>query len=111
MKVERTVVNGAPRHISTNYIERQNLTLRMSQRRMTRFSNGFSKNTKAIARQSLYTWLIRIFCRVHEALRITPAMQLGTADYIWGISELIQAALSEGAQMQVNRALAAFRVI
>jgi len=111
IRVERTAVSGSPRHISTSFIERQNLTLRQSQRRLTRLSNGFSKKYENhCAAIALYATHYN-FCRVHETLRITPAMQLGITDHVWSISELVQAALSHGAQMQVKRALGAFRVI
>jgi IS1 family transposase len=109
--VKRTPVSGNPAHISTSYIERQNLTLRQSQRRLTRLSNGWSKKFEAhCAAIALYATHYN-FCRVHEALRITPAMHLGITDHVWTISELIEAALSQGAQMQVKRAMAAFRII
>ena len=108
--VKRTAVSGEPKHISTSYIERQNLTLRMSQRRMTRMSNGFSKKyDNHCAAIALYATHYN-FCRVHETLRITPAMHLGLTDHVWTISELNEAALSKGAQMRVKRA-AGFRVI
>jgi len=97
--------------IHTSYIERQNLTLRQSQRRLTRLSNGWSKKFEAhCAAIALYATHYN-FCRVHETLRITPAMHLGVTDHVWTISELIEAALSNGAQMQVKRALGSFRVI
>jgi IS1 family transposase len=111
VRVERTPVNLAPKTISTSFIERQNLTLRMSQRRLTRLSNGFSKKYENhCAAVALYATHYN-FCRVHETLRITPAMQLGITDHVWGVSELVQAALSDGAQMQVKRAMANFRVV
>jgi IS1 family transposase len=63
-----------PKHISTSYVERQNLTLRMSQRRFTRLTNGFSKTyLNRCAAIALYVMHYN-FCRVHEALRVTPAM-------------------------------------
>jgi IS1 family transposase len=109
--VNRTAVNGAPRHISTSYIERQNLTLRMSQRRLTRLSNGFSKKYENhCAAIALYATHYN-FCRVHETLRITPAMHLSITDHVWTMSELIEAALSKGAQMQVQKALGQLRII
>jgi IS1 family transposase len=109
--VTRTAVSGTPRRISTSYIERQNLTLRMSQRRLTRLSNGFSKKYENhCAAIALYATHYN-FCRVHETLRITPAMHLGITDHVWTISELIEAALSKGAQMRVKRALSPFSVI
>ena len=85
---------GRPKHISTSYIERQNLTLRMQQRRFTRLTNAFSKkleNHKAAV--ALYVAHYNL-CRVHEALRVTPAMQLGVTDHVWSIWELVEAALN-----------------
>jgi IS1 family transposase len=94
--VKRTTVSGDPRHISTSFIERQNLTLRMTQRRFTRLSNGFSKKYEHhCAAVALYATFYN-FCRVHETLRITPAMHLGITDHVWTVSELVQAALSKG---------------
>ena len=91
VEVQRVV--GNPRNISTSYIERQNLTLRMQQRQFTRLTNGFSKKFEHhVAAIALYAMHYN-FCRVHEALRITPAMQLGVTDHVWSISELIDAAL------------------
>jgi hypothetical protein len=93
VSVHRHDVVGVPRNISTSYIERQNLTLRMQQRRFTRLTNGFSKKFEHhIAAAALYAAHYN-FCRVHETLRITPAMQLGVTDHIWSIGELIDAAL------------------
>ena len=91
--VAKNAVIGAPAHISTSYVERQNLTLRMSQRRFTRLTNGFSKNfVNHCAAVALYVMHYN-FCRVHEALRVTPAMALGITDHIWTIGELVDAAL------------------
>ena len=92
--VERQVVSGFPMYISTSYVERQNLTLRMQQRRFTRLTNGFSKKLENhMAAVALYVAHYN-FCRVHETLRVTPAMQLGVTDHIWTISELVAAALA-----------------
>lgn len=92
--VSKNAVFGTPAHISTSYVERQNLTLRMSQRRFTRLTNGFSKTyLNHCAAVALYVMHYN-FCRVHEALRVTPAMQLGITDHVWTISELVQAALN-----------------
>ena len=86
--VERRAVVGMPLNISTSYIERQNLSLRMASRRFTRLTNGFSKRADYhAAAVGLYVAHYN-FCRVHEALRITPAMALGIADHIWTIGEL-----------------------
>ena len=92
--VEVRRVVGEPRYVSTSYVERQNLTLRMTQKRFARLTNGFSKKlTNHAAAVSLYVSHYNL-CRVHEALRITPAMQLGITDHIWTISELVAAALN-----------------
>lgn len=80
--------------ISTSFIERQNLNLRMSQRRFTRLVNAFSKKLENhVAAVSLYVAHYNL-CRVHEALRVTPAMQLGITDHVWSIGELIDVALA-----------------
>lgn len=111
VKVERLPVKGTPSRISTSFIERQNLTLRMSQRRLTRLSNGFSKKYENhCAAIALYATHYN-FCRVHEALRITPAMHLGVTDHVWNVSELVAAALHGEIQTRVQAAKARFRVI
>jgi hypothetical protein len=93
VSVEVKRVVGNPREISTSYVERQNLTLRMHQRRFTRLTNAFSKKFEHhVAAVALYATHYN-FCRVHETLRITPAMQLGVTDHVWSIGELIDAAL------------------
>lgn len=103
VKVERTPISGDPRHISTSFIERQNLTLRMSQRRLTRLSNGFSKKFENhCAAVALYAAHYN-FCRVHEALRITPAMHLGVTDHVWSVGELVTAALTGEIQEMADR--------
>ncbi len=94
VRVKRQVMSGRPdrRRISTSYVERQNLTLRMQQRRFTRLTNGFSKKLENHrAAVSLYVAHYNL-CRVHEALRITPGMALGVTDHIWTIGELVEAA-------------------
>lgn len=111
VQIVRLPVKGNPATISTSYIERQNLTLRMSQRRLTRLSNGFSKKFENhCAAIALYATHYN-FCRVHEALRITPAMQLGITDHVWTIGELVETALSGEIQTRVSRAKKTFRVV
>ena len=81
--------NPDPKHVSTSYVERQNLTMRMSMRRFTRLTNGFSKKIENhIAAVSLY-FMYYNFCRVHQTLRVTPAMEAGIANHVWGIEELL----------------------
>jgi IS1 family transposase len=78
-----------PENISTSYVERQNLTMRMSMRRFTRLTNGFSKKIEN------HFWAIALhymhynFCRIHKALRVTPAMEAGVADHVWSIAEVV----------------------
>ncbi len=90
--VERKVIQGMPSRISTSYVERSNLTFRMQSRRFTRLTNGFSKKLENhVAAVSLFIAHYNL-CRVHEAHRVTPAMQLGVTDHVWSIAELIEAA-------------------
>jgi IS1 family transposase len=92
--VSREVVSGLPMQISTSYVERQNLSLRMASRRFTRLTNGFSKTLdNHVAAVSLYVGHFNL-CRVHEALRTTPAVALGIADRAWSIGDLLDAALA-----------------
>jgi IS1 family transposase len=91
--VSREVESGVPSYISTSYVERQNLTLRMTQRRFARLTNGFSKKlANHAAAVSLYVAHYNL-CRVHEALRTTPAVALGIADRVWTIGDLVDATL------------------
>lgn len=93
VSVSREVESGMPLYISTSYVERQNLTLRMTQKRFARLTNGFSKKlTHHAAAVSLYVSHYNL-CRVHEALRTTPAVALGIADRVWTIGDLIDAVL------------------
>jgi IS1 family transposase len=79
-----------PEHISTSYIERQNLTMRMSMRRFTRLTNGFSKKIENhVYSVALYTMHYN-FCRVHKTLRVTPAMEAGLTDHVWTIEEMLE---------------------
>lgn len=92
--VSREVANGLPVDISTSYAERQNLTLRMSCRRFTRLTNGFSKKLdQHLAAVALHVAYYN-FCRVHESIRTTPAVALGVADRVWTLGDLLDAALA-----------------
>lgn len=89
-------VTGTPdvESISTSKVERQNLTVRMSQRRFTRLTNAFSKCVANLAHAvALYVAHYNL-CRVHMTLRVTPAMQAGIADHVWSLEELVEAAFS-----------------
>ena len=93
--VSREVVSGEyEQYVSTSYVERQNLSLRMSSRRFTRLSNGFSKKLdNHVAAVALYVAHYNL-CRVHEALRTTPAKAICVADRAWSIAQLVDAALN-----------------
>ena len=92
--VSRDVVSGIPAQISTSYVERSNLTLRMTSKRFARLSNGFSKKLEPhCAALSLYVAHYNL-CRVHESLRSTPAMALGIAERVWTIGDLVDAAIA-----------------
>jgi IS1 family transposase len=85
------VIKGTPdpRHISTSYVERQNLTMRMSMRRFTRLTNGFSKKLQNhIAAINLH-FVYYNFCRIHQTLRVTPAMAAGITHRAWGIMDIV----------------------
>ena len=78
-----------PKHVSTSYVERQNLTMRMSMRRFTRLTNGFSKKIENHIAAIAIHYLHYNFCRIHQTLRITPAMAAGIADHVWDVAELV----------------------
>ena len=82
--------NPDPAHISTSYVERQNLTMRMSMRRFTRLTNAFSKKVENLAAAVSLHFAHYNFCRVHQSLNgQTPAMAAGIADHVWTVDELI----------------------
>lgn len=87
----KTKVKGNPdmAKVSTSYVERQNLTMRMSMRRMTRLTNAFSKKMENQAHAVALHFMHYNFARVHQTLRVTPAMQAGIADHVWTISEMV----------------------
>ena len=78
-----------PKHISTSYVERQNLTMRMSMRRFTRLTNGFSKKIENHAAAVALHYQFYNFARIHQTLRITPAMAAGIADHVWSLEEIV----------------------
>lgn len=81
--------NPNPRHISTSFVERQNLTMRMAMRRFTRLTNGFSKKAQNHQHAVALHFMHYNFCRVHKTLRVTPAMEAGLAQHVWSLEELI----------------------
>ena len=81
--------NPDPKHVSTSFVERQNLTMRMSMRRFTRLTNAFSKKFENHCHSVALYFMYYNFCRVHQTLRVTPAMESGLADHVWSLEELI----------------------
>lgn len=87
---KRHVVMGQPdpAHISTSYSERQNLNMRMSMRRFTRLTNGFSKKVENHAHSVALHFMWYNFGRIHQTLRVTPAMEAGLADKAWSYADV-----------------------
>ncbi len=85
------ILSGSPdpRHISTSYVERQNLNLRMGVRRFTRLTNAFSKKFENHSHMVAIYHAFYNFCRVHQTLRVTPAMEVGLTDHVWSLEELV----------------------
>jgi len=90
--VTSNVISGDPdpKHVSTSYVERQNLTMRMSMRRFTRLTNAFSKKLENHAAMVALYFMYYNFGRVHQTLRVTPAMEAGIADHVWSIEEIVK---------------------
>jgi IS1 family transposase len=84
-------VSGEPKmaRISTSHVERQNLTVRMTQRRFTRLTNAFSKKLENMKASLALHFAWYNFCRVHSSLRVTPAMAAGLSSSVWDISQLV----------------------
>jgi len=100
----KKVVIGAPdpEHISTSFVERQNLTARMSMRRFTRLTNAFSKKIESHAAAIALYYFTYNFIRIHQTLRTTPAMAAGVTDRLWEVSDLV--ALLEASERGLERA-------
>jgi IS1 family transposase len=86
---KRVEGNPDPRHISTSFIERQNLTIRMSIRRFTRLTNAFSKKVENLAAAVALHFMWYNFGRVHQTLRVTPTMEAKVTDHVWSVSEIV----------------------
>jgi IS1 family transposase len=81
--------NPDPDHISTSYMERQNLNFRMQNRRFTRLTNAFSKSDEMLASSFAITCMYHNFVRIHQTLKMTPAMKAGVTDHLWSIEEMV----------------------
>jgi hypothetical protein len=91
MEARKAIISGNPdhSHVSTSYAERQNLTIRMSMRRFTRLTNRFSKKLENHAHALVLYFMYYNFCRIHQTLRVTPAMEAGISDHVWNLDEVI----------------------
>lgn len=89
--IKKTRIEGEPddKHVSTSYVERQNLTMRMHMRRFTRLTNGFSKKIENHAHAVALHFVYYNFCRIHSKLRVTPAMAAGISSRLWELSDIV----------------------
>lgn len=81
--------NPKEKHISTSYVERNNLTMRMSMRRFTRLTNAFSRKVENLEAAISLHFMYYNFARVHTSLRVTPAMEAGISDHVWTLEEIV----------------------
>lgn len=88
--INRETICGDPdsRHISTSLVERQNLTMRMGMRRFTRKTNAFSKKLWNLYCAVALHFMYYNFARIHQTLRVTPAMEAGISDHVWTLGEI-----------------------
>lgn len=88
---KKTRIEGDPdpKHVSTSFAERQNLTMRMHMRRFTRLTNGFSKKVEQHANAVALHFMYYNFVRIHKTLRMTPAMAAGVTDKLWEVSDIV----------------------
>ena len=88
-KRKKMIGNPNPEKISTSHVERQNLTMRMHIRRLTRLTNGFSKKWENLWAALALHFGYYNFCRIHSTIRVTPAMEAGITDHVWDLAELL----------------------
>ena len=90
---EQAIVgNPDPAHISTSFVERQNLTMRMQMRRFTRLTNAFSKKVENHKAMIALHYMHYNFARIHKSLRVTPAMEAGVSDHVWSLEQIARLA-------------------
>jgi IS1 family transposase len=82
--------NPDPRHVSTSYVERQNLTMRMAIRRFTRLTNAFSKKVENHAHSVAIHFMHYNFVCIHQTLRVTPAMAAGVTNTLWSLADMVE---------------------
>lgn len=88
IKKKRVSGNPVKNDISTSFVERQNLTMRMSMRRFTRLTNAFSKKVENLGHAVALHMMFYNFGRIHQSLRVTPAMEAGLSDHVWSLEEI-----------------------
>ena len=103
MSIRKIRIEGDPdmSDATTSHIERQNLTMRMSMRRFTRLTNAFSKKIESLHHSVALHFFNYNFCRLHQTLRVTPAMEAGVTERVWEISDI--AGLVEAGAPKPNR--------
>ena len=89
VKKEPISGNPDPAHVSTSYVERHNLTMRMSMRRFTRLANAFSKKVENHVAAVALHFMHYNFARIHQTLRVASAMAAGVTDHVWEIGEIV----------------------
>ena len=89
-KQQHVVGKPDKKHVSTSLVERQNLTMRMSMRRFTRLTNGFSKKVENLEHAVALHFMYYNFVRIHKSLRVTPAMEAGVTDHLWKIEDIVK---------------------
>lgn len=91
MGARKAAVSGKPdyAHVSTSYVERMNLNIRMGMRRFTRLTNAFSKKVENHELALALYFMFYNFCRIHQTLRVTPAMQAGVTGHVWELHEIV----------------------
>jgi IS1 family transposase len=89
---EKRRITGNPniRNVSTSYVERANLTMRMHMRRFTRLTNAFSKKLENHMHAISLHFMFYNFCKIHKSLRVTPAMEAGLTDHVWNIIDIVE---------------------
>lgn len=102
-KKERIEGDPVRDHVSTSYVERHNLTMRMHMRRFTRLTNAFSKKVENHAHAVALHCMYYNFVRIHKTLRVTPAMQAGIADRLWGVSDIVALVEAREAEKPTKR--------
>jgi IS1 family transposase len=100
-ETKRVVGDPDPKHINTSYVERQNLSVRMANRRFTRLTNAFSKKIENHIAAIALGYFAYNFIKIHRTLRVTPAMASGVTDRLWDVEDLVAA--WEASERRVER--------